>query len=87
MSDTKYLGLPEKSECTSGWEDEDRMFEFFFFFFLLWKNGQGFNRNGGRAFQARKHHDKDLIAAMGWASWTKNNPTWGSGGRFKLWYW
>ena len=35
MSDTKYLGLPEKSECTSGWEDEDRMFEVFFCFFFF----------------------------------------------------
>ena len=52
MSGTKYLGLSEKSECTSGWEDEDSVFEVFFF--LLWKNGQGFNRNGGRVFQARK---------------------------------
>ena len=35
MSGTKYLGLSEKSECTSGWEDEDSVFEVFFF--LLWK--------------------------------------------------
>ena len=79
MSGTKYLGLSEKSECTSGWEDEDRVFEVFFF--LLWKNGQGFNRNGGRVFQARKQHDKDLIAAMpgkshGWRSLVGYSP-WG----------
>ena len=32
MSGTKYLGLSEKSECTSGWEDEDGVCEIFFFF-------------------------------------------------------
>ena len=34
MSGTKYLGLSEKSECTSGWEDEDGVFEIFFFLTL-----------------------------------------------------
>ena len=33
MSDTKYFGLSEKSEFTSGWEDEDSVFETFFFYF------------------------------------------------------
>ena len=37
MSGTKYLGLSEKSECTSGWEDEDGVCEVFFFFLTLGK--------------------------------------------------
>ena len=36
MSDTKYFGLSEKSECTSGWEDEDSVFETFFFTLEKW---------------------------------------------------
>lgn len=40
MSDTKYLGLSEKSECTSGWEDEESMFEIFFLNFYFEKMGR-----------------------------------------------